>query len=366
MPSYFYHISLELVPYSRNPETNDRQPAHFALELVREALLPFQRRDKSVSRGRRGERSDNSSENKSHSSRSSSSDAFGVVDASRKGTSQCSIPRKASPATTTDSSLRDHSPESQQLTSSIESDCRFDEISIRSIDMIDSERAPVAQGKMEVKDSDSNNNISIGIGTDILGGLHTKGRYIPLDQRVSDSVWGIVHLYRDAKETPGLNLSDYPPDLKGSAAARQPSDHSGRAGKRGVDVSNNNDVSTLSDEDCRTLCILAVPSYLSPSDFLGFVGERTMDDVSHFRMIRTARANRYMVLMRFRNGKRAREWQKEWNGKVFNSMEVSIISRRSGTRTAADRRSRKRAMSYLSNRLRFKLLLLHQPRKGPC
>lgn len=194
--------------------------------------------------------------------------------------------------------------------------------------MIDSERAAVAQGKMEVKDSDSNNSISVGIGTDILGGLHTKGRYIPLDNRVSDSVWGIVHLYRDAKETPGLNLNDYPPDLKGSAAARQPSDHSGRAGKRGEDVNSHHDVSTLSDEDCRTLCILAVPSYLSPSDFLGFVGEQTMDDVSHFRMIRTARANRYMVLMRFRNGKRAREWQRDWNGKVFNSMEVSILRRR--------------------------------------
>ncbi|KAE8310375.1 hypothetical protein BDV41DRAFT_545377 [Aspergillus transmontanensis] len=60
---------------------------------------------------------------------------------------------------------------------------------------------------------------------------------------------------------------------------------------------------------------------MSPSDFLGFVGEASMDDVSHFRMIRTARANRYMVLLKFRSGKKAKEWQKEWNGKVFNSME---------------------------------------------
>ena len=61
---------------------------------------------------------------------------------------------------------------------------------------------------------------------------------------------------------------------------------------------------------------------MSPSDFLGFVGETTMDEVSHFRMIRTARANRYMVLMKFRSGKKAKEWQRVWNGKVFNSMEV--------------------------------------------
>ncbi|EAU39339.1 predicted protein [Aspergillus terreus NIH2624] len=161
------------------------------------------------------------------------------------------------------------------------------------------------------------NPIATGIGTDILGGLRTKGHYIPLDEQSSDSVWGIVHLYRDVHETPYLVKEDYPPELKGSAAAaaRQSYDDLGSASStppREV---------VHPDDDCTTLCILAVPSYMSPSDFLGFVGEGTRDDVSHFRMIRTARANRYMVLMKFRSGKKAREWQKEWNGKVFNSME---------------------------------------------
>jgi BRCA1-associated protein len=32
-----------------------------------------------------------------------------------------------------------------------------------------------------------------------------------------------------------------------------------------------------------------------------------------------------MVLMKFRSGKKAKEWQKDWNGKVFNSMEVSAV-----------------------------------------
>jgi BRCA1-associated protein len=173
-------------------------------------------------------------------------------------------------------------------------------------------------GKRDVKD----NPVATGIGTDILGGLRTKGKYIPLDQQTSESIWGVVHLYRDAEETPFLVGEDFPLELKGSAAAaRQPYDQ--LAGRQ--DAAKGHSPSLRQDEDCTTLCILAVPSYMSPSDFLGFVGKATMDEVSHFRMIRTARANRYMVLMKFRSGKKAKEWQKEWNGKVFNSMEVSAV-----------------------------------------
>ncbi|KAM0095092.1 hypothetical protein ACP6JD_001530 [Aspergillus fumigatus] len=203
--------------------------------------------------------------------------------------------------------------------SEFENDLRLDKISIECVDMIPWEHESAAAwkrvGKRDVKD----NPVATGIGTDILGGLRTKGKYIPLDQQTSESIWGIVHLYRDAEETPFLVSEDYPLELKGSAAAaRQPYD---QLGGRQDAPAKGHSPSLRQDEDCTTLCILAVPSYMSPSDFLGFVGETTMDEVSHFRMIRTARANRYMVLMKFRSGKKAKEWQKEWNGKVFNSME---------------------------------------------
>lgn len=169
------------------------------------------------------------------------------------------------------------------------------------------------------------NPVATGIGTDILGGLRTKGRYVPLDQK-TDSVWGVVHLYRDAQETPYLSLdNDYPAELKGSAAARSQYDELGSTNTPLRNGEAGQDSQATVDDDCTTLCILAVPSYLSPSDFLGFVGEGTMDAVSHFRMIRTARANRYMVLLKFRSGKKAVEWQRVWNGKVFNSMEVCCI-----------------------------------------
>jgi BRCA1-associated protein len=84
----------------------------------------------------------------------------------------------------------------------------------------------------------------------------------------------------------------------------------------------------FNQEDCTTLCILAVPSYMTPSDFLGFVGEQTREDVSHFRLIKTSRANKYMVLMKFWDAKQAREWRKGWNGKAFNSMEVMLAMKK--------------------------------------
>ncbi|KAK6832633.1 hypothetical protein RU639_004116 [Aspergillus parasiticus] len=157
--------------------------------------------------------------------------------------------------------------------------------------MIPSDQEAIAPKRAGRRSDPRDNLVATGIGTDILGGLRTRGKYIPLDQQTSDSVWGIVHLYRDAQETPYLVEEDYPSYLKGSAAARQPYDELGGGSNPRQDVHVEEQPPFLyPDDDCTTLCILAVPSYMSPSDFLGFVGEASMDD-------------------------------KEWNGKVFNSME---------------------------------------------
>lgn len=330
MPSYFYHIALELIPYqspalrSTSPDPDRHTWPALSFELAREALAPFQKRkqQKSTVRGWcQGGHSRGGSP--ASDSRSPGRQHPGDY---RSGENQCLNPgeTKLQPRPSIDiSSL----PSPMGPSFDIEKDLRFDKISIESIDMVAAEQN-AAQSKRAYKNGDGNNAITMGIGTDILGGLHTKGRYVPLDQKSSDSLWGIVHLYRDSKETPSLIVDDYPSHLKGSSAARQPMDQLGSGSNKHLNDSVPETSSQPQlDEDCTTLCVLAVPSYLSPSDFLGFVGEATRDDVSHFRMIRTARANRYMVLMKFRNGKKAREWQKEWNGKVFNSMEVSITGR---------------------------------------
>ncbi|KAF2200315.1 hypothetical protein GQ43DRAFT_464089 [Delitschia confertaspora ATCC 74209] len=169
-------------------------------------------------------------------------------------------------------------------------DWRFGTICIQSIDMVP--RAVDGEPR-----ANSSKNPAHTASSFV--GLATKGKFIPSDIKDTEVGWGVVHLYRDGQETPGLY-----DDLSPSGSSYDDVD-----GKR------------LKEEDCTTLCILAVPSYMTPSDFLGFVGEQTREDVSHFRLIRTSRANKYMVLMKFREAKAARQWRNEWNGKPFNSME---------------------------------------------
>ena len=185
-------------------------------------------------------------------------------------------------------------------------DWRYDKISVRGIDMARLEAIDKHDGNGEITRQMSNSLAAAP------GGLATKGRYEPSEPQGQDLGWGIVRLYRDEEETPGLydDASSSSNILKSSRNL----------------LNQHEERPRFRDEDCTTLCILAVPSYLTPSDFLGFVGEKTREEVSHFRMIRTERSNRYMVLMKFRHGKKAREWRKEWNGKSFDGMEVCIIT----------------------------------------
>lgn len=124
-------------------------------------------------------------------------------------------------------------------------------------------------------------------------GTATKAKYLPLETKYTEVGWGVVHFYREAEESPGLNVVDHQDDERQVGG------------------------------DCSTVCIPAVPAYMTPGDFLGFVGGKWRDDISHCRMVMTSKMNRYLVLLKFREGKRASEWRQEFDGKVFNAMEVS-------------------------------------------
>ncbi|KAA8906126.1 putative RING and UBP finger domain protein [Sphaerosporella brunnea] len=149
-------------------------------------------------------------------------------------------------------------------------DWRFGPVSVELIDM-----APAT----------SSLDVTLSAGT-----AAPKARFVPLETANTEFGYGVVHLYRDAHETPGANTPKA-------------------------------EIGDLDDDALKTVAILAVPSYMSPSDFMGFVGEGTRDTVSHLRMVRTGKANRYMVLMRFRDKEGARQFVADFNGKVFNSME---------------------------------------------
>ena len=167
-------------------------------------------------------------------------------------------------------------------------DWRYQAVSIESIDM-------ELQGSSAVKAAKSS-----------VSGLHTKAVYKPseLELKTTDVGYGVVHLYRDSEES--LLLGD------DEVFARRSLDRLPRPSSK---------EDNFTPDDCSTLCILAVPSWMMPSDLLGFVGDQAREEVSHFRLIRTGRTNKYMVLMKFRSAKKARDWQKANNGRLFSSAE---------------------------------------------
>lgn len=67
--------------------------------------------------------------------------------------------------------------------------------------------------------------------------------------------------------------------------------------------------------------VLAVPSYMTSADFVGYLGEAVQKEMSHLRMIRTEEANRYMVLIKFRRPEHAVHFVKHFNGRPFNSVD---------------------------------------------
>ncbi|KAF5669718.1 RING UBP finger domain-containing protein [Fusarium denticulatum] len=127
-------------------------------------------------------------------------------------------------------------------------------------------------------------------------GTATKAEFLPLETKNTELGWGVVHFYREEDETSGL-----------IETAHQETEASGSK-----------------DTDCTTLCIPAVPAYMSPGDLMGFVGEKWRGDISHCRMVMTSRMNRYLVLLKFRNNFRAKQWRREFDGKVFNTVEYNI------------------------------------------
>jgi BRCA1-associated protein len=126
-------------------------------------------------------------------------------------------------------------------------------------------------------------------------GTATKAKFLPLETKNTELGWGVVHFYREGDETPGLTEVDH----------------------------HESETANSEDNDCTTLCIPAVPAYMSPGDLMGFVGEKWTGDISHCRMVMTSRMNRYLALLKFRDNFRAKQWRREFDGRVFNTMEVS-------------------------------------------
>ncbi|KAF5373345.1 hypothetical protein D9615_007463 [Tricholomella constricta] len=83
--------------------------------------------------------------------------------------------------------------------------------------------------------------------------------------------------------------------------------------------------STTDNSDGVMLGVLAVPSWMTPSDFLTFVAPAA-EGMAHLRLIRDSQPNRSIAVIRFLNPADAAEFVEAYNGKPFNSMEPEICN----------------------------------------
>ncbi|ORX88710.1 zf-UBP-domain-containing protein [Basidiobolus meristosporus CBS 931.73] len=125
------------------------------------------------------------------------------------------------------------------------------------------------------------------------------GHFVPTKIGSTSLDIGVLRLYRDVKEI-SFSTEESQAAVEGSAGSHEAQESLGNV-----------------------LSVLAVPSYMTPMDFVGFVGSYKKD-VSHFRIIRDSSPNKFLVLLKFREAEMAREFYKEFNGRAFNSMEPEI------------------------------------------
>ncbi|KAK3316275.1 hypothetical protein B0H66DRAFT_289380 [Apodospora peruviana] len=191
-------------------------------------------------------------------------------------------------------------------------DWRFGSVNIESFDLVSSNTDNTMDGgggkmtKTHEEQQQQHAEPAASLGPNLGGmGQATKARYLPLETKNTEVGWGIVHLYRECDESSALSAAPPHEEKGGSSAAAA-------GGSRGGDVGD--------EDDGTVLCIPSVPAYISPRDFLGWVGEKWRGHVSHYRMVMTNRMNRYMVLMKLRDHKRATEWREEFDGKPFNDV----------------------------------------------
>ncbi|TCD71864.1 hypothetical protein EIP91_003207 [Steccherinum ochraceum] len=121
---------------------------------------------------------------------------------------------------------------------------------------------------------------------------------------------GVVHIYR----TP----SDSQPQSPQPSASAQTTSISVPPISGGAENADDDDPS-----GGVLLAVLAVPPWMTPSDFLAFVAPAA-EGMAHLRMIRDSVPNRSMVVIAFRDQAEASEFAEVYNGKQFNSMEPEI------------------------------------------
>lgn len=171
-------------------------------------------------------------------------------------------------------------------------DWRFGSIRIESFDVPDPSEGENPEQSDLVMASSAHPSPAASLGPNLGGpGTDTKGEFVPLTGKKTEAGWGVVHLYREPHELGVASTS----------------------------------TESLGGGDGTILCIPAVPGYLSPIGFLNFVGRKWMAQVAHYRMLMTSALGTYMVLIKCRDHGSAEAWRREFDGKAFGPMRVSLV-----------------------------------------
>lgn len=310
MPTYFYHLKFELYPTPTPTPTPHPEPASTA--PTKHIWLPDPTADIFASTWPSHARNFEAKSVHTHtptksffnpSVKGSSGASTGLVQresvvidcgpATAKQPSPALLPPAAGSPTGLESGLP-LEPSLGDQDAAIR-DWRFGAVSVEGVDMESrSAGQSSAASGVEVGNGAGGNGGGSGVGGEGVGGV-TKARFQELKN--TEVGWGVVHLYRDGEEA-GEEVVG------------------GGAGGLGTGAG---------EQDYTTLCVPAVPSFFSPSDFMSWVGPETRDQVSHFRMVMTGDVNRYLVLMKFRDSRDAKKWRETWDGKLFFELEVCFL-----------------------------------------
>lgn len=309
MPSYFYHLKFELYA-TPNPRADQEKPtescSRSGLWLPPVGASIFDELPAHPNKGKTSSFALNRSHSYQAETRSDTPKAAPLVQipTSNANVIDCGAPRGPNQDNdqrtfeiVTERQWRQRTrslpppPSSAALTPQTASaDWRFGQVSIETIDL---------RWEMAKEASKAGGIAAPSLGPSYGGaGTANKAECLLLHSKITQVGWGVVHFYREGDETPALKDGE----------------HEIPEAEDGED----------DDEQYTTLCIPAVPAYMSAGDFLGFVGEKWREDISHCRLVMTSKMNRYLALLKFRSGKRAKQWRQEFDGRVFNTMEVCL------------------------------------------
>ncbi|KAK3836294.1 MAG: BRCA1-associated protein 2-domain-containing protein [Linnemannia gamsii] len=203
-------------------------------------------------------------------------------------------------------------------------DYRFGPISVASLDQSTTTANTIANSSNTKNRTTKNKKMPLSTATTTAATSDPRS----VGFKDSEPAQGILRLYRDTNEittgeittTTSHNAStttSYSAAL--SAGTTATSTSTAEAGEG----AHEHGTQIIQPDQGTSVCVLAVPSYLSPGDFLNFVGP-VRPDVSHFRIIRDAVPNRFMVLMKFRTKEATAQFYTRYNGKAFSSLEPEI------------------------------------------